>query len=370
MSSELLIEIDIDRLSYDGGRGIGRHNGLVVFVPFTAPGDRVQCRVVSHQKNYLVGEVVEIIKASEVRRAPLCPVFTRCGGCRWQNIKYEAQLNEKEQFIRHALRDFLNTQIDLQIYTAPKDYNYRNRIQVHKKNGVIGYFAEGTHQLVEIEACYIASEKINAELPRLRSNEYPDGKYEISEKEYGVNIKNLKDSPIEFSQVNSEQNQVLREQVMAGLFGKSFKFIYDFYCGSGNFTFQLALAFVNAQIIAVEANDLAVGRGLEKYESLRHGRIAKIHWFSKDVAQFIKQVEPTNETLFIVNPPRAGLENAVVSEILRLRPATIVYVSCNLSTLERDLKKLAPAYYVQRVAGVDMFPQTEYIECVAHLSLK
>ena len=370
MSENSLIEIQIDRLSYDGGRGVGRYDGQVVFVPFSVPGDQLKCRVVEKHKTYLVAEIVEILSPSRFRVEAPCPVFGKCGGCRWQNVDYHTQLFEKKLFIEQALSELLSQETPIHMVGAAHPYEYRNRIQLHKKAGQIGYYAEKSHQLVAIEKCPIASGRINDSLSQLQEERYKDGKYELMERDQHVEIKDLSVKSLEFTQVNSQQNEKLRHQLMLGLEGLTPHYIYDFYCGSGNFTFLLGMAFPTAQIVAVESNDLSIGRALEKYEALRKGRLAKIHWFSADVGQFIDSVEPTQKTLTIVNPPRAGLQNSVIQRLTDLKPDTLAYVSCNLSTLARDLKKLKNIYEIRRVAGVDMFPQTEYIECVVHLSLK
>jgi 23S rRNA (uracil1939-C5)-methyltransferase len=362
------IEIEIDRLSYDGGRGVGRHEGMVVFIPFSVPGDRLKCEITQVHSSFCEAKIIEILKPSSHRTEPQCPVFGRCGGCRWQNVKYDEQLRQKEGFIRYALRDLLLESAEITMVAAPSEYRYRNRIQLHKKRPEVGYYAEGTHDLVAIDDCPIADINLKPAIEQLKTG-YKDGKYELIYANSELRIKDLSREGIEFSQVNPGQNINLRHQVMAGLIEGDFKYIYDFYCGSGNFSFQLARAFTKAQIIAVESNDMAIGRAWETQQSLKHEKLGTMHFFSDDVAKFLQKVEPTKKTLMVLNPPRAGLQNAVTDKILDLKPQALVYVSCNLSTLARDLNKLKSVYEIKRIAGVDMFPQTEYVECVVHLSL-
>lgn len=339
----------------------------MVFVPFSAPGDRLRVTVTNIHKNYVEARIDEVLTKSEARREPLCPVFGTCGGCRLQHILYEEQLRQKEEFLRFYLKDVLASDAEIKIVAAPAEYRYRNRIQLHKKGDSVGYFAEGTHNLVAINDCPIANEQVRDGIRELEKNA-ADGKYELVFQSAGPTIKNLSKETIEFSQVNTAQNVNLKQEVMLGLIDHEFRYIYDLYCGSGNFSFQLARAFPKAQIVGVEANDLAIGRALEAYQQLKSQKLANMHFYSDDVAKFIKNVEPTPSAMVLVNPPRAGLQNSVLQHILRLKPNKLVYVSCNLATLARDLTKLAVQYKVDRVSAVDMFPQTEYIETVVHLS--
>ncbi|MEK6554341.1 MAG: TRAM domain-containing protein [Bdellovibrionota bacterium] len=368
LAPQTIIEIEIDRLSYDGGRGVGRHEGMVVFIPFSVPGDLLKCEITQVHSSFCEAKIIEILKPSAHRMVAPCPVFGRCGGCRWQNVKYEEQIRQKEGFIRYALRDVLAESAEIKMVNAPQEYRYRNRIQLHKKRPAVGYYAEGTHDLVAIDDCPIADLHLKTGIDQLKTG-YKDGKYELIYAHDELRIKDLSREGIEFSQVNPAQNVNLRHQVMAGLTEDDYKYIYDFYCGSGNFTFQLARAFAKAQIVAVESNDIAIGRAWEMQHALKHEKLATIHFFSDDVAKFIKNIEPTKKTLMVLNPPRAGLQNTVVDKILELKPQNLVYVSCNLATLARDLNKLKSAYEIKRIAGVDMFPQTEYVECIVHLSL-
>ncbi|MGZ5279850.1 MAG: class I SAM-dependent RNA methyltransferase, partial [Pseudobdellovibrionaceae bacterium] len=211
------MEIDIEKLSF-GGDGIGRSEGLVYFVPYSAPGDRLKIQVIEKKKNFARAEIVEILKPGPSRVTPPCPVFGRCGGCTWQHVSYEEQLRQKQAIVEDQLKRVLtsNTQI-LQIIPSPNQYRYRNRIQLKFDGKNLGFFARQSHDIVDIDDCPITEEKLAQEIPPLRtrlmgqkSRSVP--RIELLLKPNGTVETVFEDSPYEgvgFSQVNTAQNQNL-----------------------------------------------------------------------------------------------------------------------------------------------------------------
>lgn len=167
-----MIDLRIDSLAY-GGDGVGRHLGQAVFVPQTAPGDLVRCKIVQRKRRYLRAEVVEILAPGPDRCEPLCPVYGRCGGCQWQQLTYSAQLRAKQSSFVDILRRQLK-QDDVPvgaILGAENPWNYRSRVQFKCHSGVndlsIGFFRGGSHSVEAIDSCPIASHEINQTLPWL-----------------------------------------------------------------------------------------------------------------------------------------------------------------------------------------------------------
>lgn len=365
------IELRIDRVSYDGGRGVGRHEGVVVFVPWTAPEDLALCKITKSHKSFFEASLIKVIEPSRHRVEPPCPVFGRCGGCRWQNFSYEEQIRQKSGLMQFALKTVWPKERPIEVIGSPKEYRYRNRIQVHKIANEVGYFAEGSHTLVAIDDCYLADEDLIGPLRELhnrpQSPETPKQKFEISKASGDITVRDVTAQGLEFSQVNPLQNEQLKHQAFKGLesLGSMNKrLIYDLYCGSGNFTFALLDHYPEARVVGVESYAPSIKKAIERAAEKR----AKVEFHAKPVAQYIKTAAAPD--LVIVNPPRAGLENPVVEALLKSKARNIVYISCNLSTLARDLQKLQSKFNIDRVVGVDMFPQTEYVESVVHLSRK
>ncbi|MCA9522447.1 MAG: class I SAM-dependent RNA methyltransferase, partial [Myxococcales bacterium] len=162
-------ELEISGLS-TGGDGVGRlADGCVIFVPGTAPRDRVAVRIVSRKKRFARGVVEELLVASESRVEPRCPYIERCGGCQWQHVSYDEQLRQKQGLVAHRV-ERLGASIE-PIIPSPDTYGYRCRVRLRfeaSDAGVrLGFRGARSHELVEIERCAIAHERINEALAAL-----------------------------------------------------------------------------------------------------------------------------------------------------------------------------------------------------------
>ncbi|MDQ3000404.1 MAG: class I SAM-dependent RNA methyltransferase [Fibrobacterota bacterium] len=152
------MELTIEKL-VPGGDGLARHEGKVIFVPMTLPGEKVRVRIVDSKKDFARAEPVEILTPSPDRVTPPCPVFGRCGGCDWQHISYEAQLREKVAMVEDALRRTGGLIFPGLAIEPGKPWRYRNRIQIHRRpSGEGGFLARTSHAVVPIKTCPVASE--------------------------------------------------------------------------------------------------------------------------------------------------------------------------------------------------------------------
>lgn len=353
-------ELTIDSLSYNGGRGVGRYDGVVVFVPGTAPGDRVRVRVTERKPRFLEAELLEILEPSPHRRTPPCPVANRCGGCSWQHVNYDEQVRQKEKILRDSLRRVQPAEW-LAFLKAPEEFHYRNRIQLQIQNGKRGFFSKRSRDLVEVEKCWIAEPGLNEKIRSLTAQETGDArKVEIALTEAGdVTATAGERDPHAalFSQVNRAQNKVLQERVLE-LSRPGAEWVMDLYAGSGNLTLPLAARFPDAHVTGVELSRVSVERARAKD--------SRIEWHAGDVAAVLKRFKPpAGAGLIVVDPPRTGCESEVIQQLMRLRPRQIVYVSCNPSTFARDAERLSSHYQLEKVQGLDMFPQTEHVELIA-----
>lgn len=367
-SSPEIIELTIDSLSYNGGRGVGRHQGIVVFVPGTAPQDWARVRITLKKKRFWEGEVVEILRHSPLRRKPPCPVAMKCGGCSWQHVKYATQVEQKEQILAISLRGLskLGEFKILPLLGAKEEFHYRNRIQVQYENGKFGFFEKRTNNIVETDECWIAEPALNVRLKLLAPEMLGKARrIELAQTEDGEVQAIVGDRDPEsalFSQVNSAQNEVLKERVLALVKDKP-EWIMDLYAGSGNLTFPLAEKFPEVPIEAVE-----MSRG--NVERARRKEIGNVHWHANDVAKALTKWKPLQDTgLIVLDPPRPGCDPKVIDQLLRHRPKQIIYVSCDPTTFARDAEILlkSGAYKLESVQGLDMFPQTEHVELIASL---
>ncbi|MEA3211864.1 MAG: rRNA (uracil1939-C5)-methyltransferase [Chthoniobacter sp.] len=346
-----MISLTIQDVAF-GGKGVARHAGKVVFVPFTIPGEEVTAEIVREKKKFVEADLVSVVTPSADRVAPPCPYFGRCGGCAYQHIAYPRQLALKAAQVEQTLRRVGRlADVPMQpIVPAPKTYGYRNRIRVHVADGIVGFYASDAHALVDIEECSIAAPVVNEALRRLRGAGMQDGDYSLRAPGGGPFFEQTN------PEVTAELVALVRDSVRDGQ-----QLLIDAYCGGGLFARELAPRF--EKVIGIEENPHAV-------EAARRAARPNERYLQGDVASYLGEILATHEagrTTLLLDPPAIGLAPRVIDLAVAGAPAEIVYVSCNPATLARDLALLCRSYALTAVTPVDMFPQTAEIEVVAHL---
>lgn len=350
-SQPLLIETVVEDVAF-GGNGVARHDGKAVFIPFTLDGEKITARIVRQKKKFAGAELEAVLRPSPHRVAPECPYFQRCGGCSYQHVAYARQLEIKQRQVEQTLRRIgrLANVPMRSIIPSPKNYGYRNRIRVHLEAGVVGFYAHGGHDLIDIESCAIAAPAVNGALRKFRGGAVFDGDYTLAENTDGKF----------FAQTNGAV-----AQAMLNLAGQIIKpgqsLLVDAYCGAGFFAKHLSARF--AKVTGIEENELAVAcarKDAAPSESYLAGAV------ESHLSEALAGGDSKRTTL-ILDPPAAGISARVSDIILASLPSEIIYVSCNPATLARDLGPLCRACELLSVTPLDMFPQTAEIEVVAHL---
>lgn len=370
---ELIVEIqDLSR----GGAGVARdQTGRVIFVPLTAPGDKVRVRVLEAEKRYAQAELMEVIEASSVRVTPPCAVFGRCGGCQWQHLPYELQWKTKVSGVRHALeRVQLAPPQGPGAWTefpAEKIWEYRNRVQLRGFQDQLGFFARRSNDPVPVNRCEIARPEINDAIPLARE----EGRR--FEKQYKVELEALPSGEVRkvwnsahgaagFRQVHDDQNAKLlswiREALTPG------RVLLDLYGGSGNIGRALA-----DQMDRIHCVD--VGAPRERPEgtpaNLEFHRAPTAVWLLR---QLRNQGRDLRQPLSaVVDPPREGLGPdlpEIISSLQGLGVNEVVAVGCDPDSWARDLSRFCRrGWKLERAAVLDFFPQTPHVESVALIRL-
>lgn len=338
-----------------GGKGVGRSEGLVVFVPFTIPGETVEVELTRRKKNYAEADLISVTSPSPDRVEPPCPYFGRCGGCAYQHLSYPAQLAIKAAQVEQTLRRVgkLSDVPMRPIVASPKPYGYRNRIRVHSVGGITGFYARDADALLDIEQCPIASPEVNERLGQLRSRLLPDGDYTVSEQRKQF-----------FEQTNSE---VARELLaLVGELAASGGRLVDAYCGAGFFSRYLRDRY--DEVIGIEENEFAIAQARNLAAPNERYMAGDVGTYLPEVLGALGTMGDPGETTLILDPPAIGVTPRVLDAILAARPREVIYVSCNPATLARDLAALCRSYRLESVTPLDMFAQTAEIEVVAHLA--
>ncbi len=383
-----LLELTVERLAA-GGDGVARSpDGVTVFVPLAAPGDRLRVRVTETRRRYRRAEIVEVLAPGAARVPPRCAAFGRCGGCAWQHLDYAAQLDAKRAILADALQRIGGHTLDRRpdIVPSPEPYGYRMRARVLARRGTVGYRARRSHELCATSECPVLAPGLLAALDEVR--ERTASRREFSEWEIGlgsdgavhvaesgappvtsdpssaileVGADALLLSPGTFSQANGLLWDALHERVVEAA-GRGER-VLELYAGAGFFTLGLARRF--GRVVAVESSRSAAAdlRG-----NLSRAGIRDVDVIEAAVERVVPRRIDTRPDVVVLDPPRAGLPEPVCRGIADLTPRRIVYLSCDPATLARDTARLvAHGYALERTEGFDLFPQTAHLEALAVL---
>src|SRR3954471_6710693 len=174
------IDLTIHDVAF-GGKGVARDDGKAVFVPYTIDGERVSARLVREKKQFAEAELIELLEPSPHRVTAPCPYFGTCGGCSYQHVSYDHQLELKAHQVEQAMRRIarLAEPPMRPMVPSPLPYAYRNRITVHVQDDVIGFFRRDVHELLDIAQCPISMSEVNEALAQLRATRPRDGHYTL-----------------------------------------------------------------------------------------------------------------------------------------------------------------------------------------------
>lgn len=368
------LTLEVHDLAF-GGEGVARHNDFVIFVPFVLPGEKIEVEITEVKKNFARGRLLHVLQASPDRVTPRCRYFGDCGGCQYQHIDYPAQLRLKHKQICDLFQrigGFSGAVID-PVVPCPQPYGYRNRLMIRSQWNKpeqklnIGFLAADSRLVVDIAECKIAEPALNEQIRNIRANPPPRGGLKVVIRLAPEGWEVPKDS---FFQNNFFLLPELVKTVRSRISESCVRHLIDVYCGVGFFAIETAELF--ERFVGVELDKLAVqaARQNQLARGIKNGDF--IIGRAEEELPFLVQRFAANETAVILDPPRTGCPPASLQLLREIGPKQIVYVSCHPATLARDLKILCEGgrYELTRVTPLDMFPQTQHVECVSDLRLQ
>jgi len=406
-----LLTLKIQSLIYEG-YGLSRlPDGKAVFVPFVLPDEVVETRVMEEKKGYVLAELVNIVEPHPQRILPRCTHYGKCGGCHYQHIPYELQLQYKKAIFIEQLKRIAgieNPKIN-EFIPSIQEWGYRDALQFSlSEKGKLSFSDFFRNDPFEVLECHLPMPEINSFWPQIdfdpgsrikrvevRQNKEGDlllmmrgGDEELPEMETEAAVsivhlgktdqvvlagddflvmrikdKDFKVSAGAFFQTNLNGAIHLVDIVEEAVFHSKCRTIMDVFCGVGLFSAFLADRvdqIVGIEISSAACEDFAVN--LDDYDnvSLYQGK-------AENILSSINE----NPDCVIVDPPRSGLKRETTLSIIGKFPRLLIYISCNPSTLARDAKYLVEAgYTLESSTLVDMFPQTFHIESVNIFSKK
>ena len=375
------------------GCGIAKINGIPIFIFGTLLGDKVKIRITYVNKKYAIGEVLSYIKCTSHEEVK-CPYYGICGGCDLLHVSFDKENKLKRKYISKLFNGF---DINISFHNR---FGYRNKVVLHVKDGKIGFYRKESNNIVTIKRCLLVSDKMNelidslnelnlcfvteivikegidaillsiygkissGDLESIISNKYVKSIYQNDTLIYGNlyitqsfnNIKYLVNNN-SFFQVNNECALDLYEYIKS-LVGNT-NDLLDLYCGTGSI--GIYLSDVCKSVLGVERNSDSV---LCARENMKINNINNYEIILGDASEISKKFD-----VIVVDPPREGLSKTVINNLNNMKAQKIIYVSCNPSTLKRDIL-LLDNYNLKSIRVFNMFPATKHIECVVLLERK
>ena len=443
-------EVEIIDLNHTG-QGVAKVDNFVVFVDKAIIGDTVEIEITEKKKNFAVGRLIKILKASDFRVNPKCQYFYDCGGCQLMHMDYSAQLEYKKNRVISELRRSSVNMKDVTVMDAlgmdnPLRYRNKTAFSVAEKNNeiIIGPYEQGTYNTVDISSCMLQTSEADKAVElfkqlmikyNVKAYDKKTGKgtvrnivirssrknelmfiivtaseifteKELIANELALNIKEIKTvvqninskntnlvmgyknitlygegtiddtigglkftiSPETFFQINPEQTEKLYTIAIEFADIKIDDVCFDIYCGIG--TISLMAARHARKVYGVEIVEQSI---INAKENAVRNNIENAEFLAGKAEVVLPRLYRKNikADVVIVDPPRKGCEKEVIDTIIDMKPNKVVYVSCNPSTLSRDIKMFEEGCYIlKKVQPVDQFPWTHHVECVCLLERK
>ncbi len=405
-----------------GGAAVLRHEGLVVFVPGLAPGDKALIEITHRKASYAEGRVKALFKPGPARVEAGCGHFPRCGGCQWLHVSYAEQLAQKESLLKAQLRKFPQLNWEPPISAAPGEA--RTRVRLHHKGGRLGFFAPNSRRLEPLAACPAMDPALASLLPalqdwmhradrteliedlqldldgdgkiaaliRLEKGDEPAAKTLLAalpelpgvigvavahqggstplasrgslalgyELSAGEKTVRIGYSPFTFVQSSHPLNRKLVAAALdwIGLPPAQGTPLADLFCGVGNFS--LPLAALGWKVTAVESGRLAIAALQENVKAANLALDAR-------VGDALDPGALPREATLLLDPPRTGAPG-LAPKLAAAKPRRIVYISCDAATLARDLLEFsASGFKPMRARLLDLFPGTSHYEMMVEM---
>ena len=342
------------------------------FVPFVIVGEMVEVEITEVKKNFARAKLLRVETSSPERVTPECKYFGACGGCQYQHIDYPAQLRFKHKQIADLFERVgkISREVIAPVVPCPSPYGYRNRIMIRSQwNGPakkleIGFIRADNNFVVDIDECKIAEPALNEQIKQVRANPPPKGGIKVVLR---VQPEDWKVPESSFFQNNFFLLPKLVDTVKEFLQAGGARHLIDLYCGVG--FFGIETAGVVESFTGVESDQLAIKAARQNAASreITNGEFVAAQ-VEEALPGLLQKYSP-EKTAVILDPPRKGCWPATLELLRQTRPAQVIYVSCHPATMARDLNILCRdgVFRLARVQPLDMFPQTQHVECVADL---
>ncbi|MGO9479520.1 MAG: class I SAM-dependent RNA methyltransferase [Limisphaerales bacterium] len=353
-----------------GGEGVGRADDFVIFVPFVLAGEVVEAGITEVKKNFARAKLLRIVQPSPERVGPECRHFGQCGGCQYQHAAYATQLRWKHKQVADLFQRLggFDPALVAPVLPCPRPYGYRNRIMIRSQWNKpeqklnIGFVRWDCGLVEDVVECKIAEPALNEEILRVRRHPPPKGGIKVVLRVAAEGWAVPADS---FFQNNFFLLPQLVETVRGRLRESGARYLIDAYCGVGFFSVEMAEMV--EEFVGVEVDVAAIKAA--RQNAAAHGRTNGqfLAGRTEDLLPRLLGRFDARQSAVILDPPRTGCPPELLQALRKAAPRQISYVSCHPATLARDLNVLCAenVFEVSKIVPLDMFPQTQHVECVA-----
>ena len=383
------------------GRGICYLNNKICFVQGALTNEKVEIEITKETAKIIEAKAIKIIEESPLRIEEQCPYSAICGGCDLNHLCY----NEENRFKKEKVKEIINkyAQIPTNIIEPIKYHDrnhYRNKITIHGNKDTFGLYQKNSNEIIPIQECLLVNPKINEVIRLLNQtqSEIEEGiiktsndnnnvmvslkgkikaieelknscdvliinnEYLTKQKRIITTIGNKKyyESISSFFQVNNTLTKELYDEVLNSIKDNHYKKALDLYCGTG--TIGIYLSDYVERILGIDNNPSNIE---DAFKNKELNNLDNIEFICDKVENRIDSFQDID--LIIVDPPRAGLDEKTRNNLLKIAPQKLIYVSCDVMTLARDLKELKTDYNIEKIIPFNMFPRTHHCESITVL---
>lgn len=368
------------------GQGVHRDEKNVTFIAGTLPGETGTALIYKRSKGVQFARVQSVDHSADNRIEPECPHFQQCPGCQYLHTDYDSEKSYKHEALARHLNRLDIEKASIEIVAAPQRLAYRNRVQLHYRHRYIGMLDGVDNQVVEIPHCKILDVKLQGNFDRFYSDKSwseehsGHGHCEIYDKDGEVSVRWNEDyAHGGFSQVNNAMNLELQHRVqllldslsikgkingeVKGAIKKPIKNILDLFSGRGNLSNSFSESGGDRVLVDAYWN-------AEAPVIPQPGNFMQLDLYGDEALQrFIRRFSQYQFDLLLVDPPRRGFPH-LNNWVKKIKPKYLLYISCNPSSLARDIQSLGGQYSIVETQLLDLFPATAHFETLMLLKFK
>lgn len=360
------VEFEIDHID-PLGQGVSKKAGNITFVTGTLPGETGTALVYKRAKGVQFARLQQLEIAADNRVDPECPHFNQCPGCQFLHTDYVSELAFKKATLARALGTLAVSEEDIDVVPALRRLSYRNRLQLHYRHKYIGMLDTVSNEVLEVPKCKIMRQELQSEFDHLYQSDWTQdhaghGHCELYFKSGEVSVRWDEDyAHGGFSQVYEEMNLELQQRVQSQLEELGVIHLLDLFSGTGNLSDTYALS---------GGKRVLIDSYFDTSDKIRPANFHQMDLYDEHTLPgFTRKSGSSGFDTLLIDPPRRGFPD-LHRWVKKIKPRYVIYVSCNASSLVRDLRNLDTRFRFRSIQLLDLFPATSHFETLVVLEMR